>query len=139
MAHYFPPPALFSSGNRTHHPLSILSLQLPRRCGLSVPVCLSDRIPTCHSEPFPAHSPHTQVFSSINIYAQLPQVHLCQFDLAHQLRMRHGDVVESEDASAEFTKEVGSESDEDPEWELFVGKVRRLVTRYAMVDNLLSS
>lgn len=47
--------------------------------------------------------------------AQLPQLHLGHLDLAHQLLVRLGGVVEGQDAPAEADEQVGAEGDEGPE------------------------
>ncbi|KAL2279268.1 hypothetical protein FJTKL_13629 [Diaporthe vaccinii] len=47
--------------------------------------------------------------------AQLPQLPLGDLDLAHELVVRLGDVVEGQDAPAEADEQVGAEGDEGPE------------------------
>lgn len=46
---------------------------------------------------------------------QLPQLPLGDLDLAHELVVRLGDVVEGQDAPAEADEQVGAEGDEGPE------------------------
>lgn len=50
--------------------------------------------------------------------AQLPQLDLGGLDLAHELLMGGGDVVEGQHAPAEEDEEVGAEGDEGPEGKL---------------------
>lgn len=47
--------------------------------------------------------------------AQLPQLPLGDLDLAHELFVGLGDVVEGQDAPAEADEQVGAEGDEGPE------------------------
>lgn len=69
---------------------------------------------------FPASPPvSSNIFLSlVDIDAQFPQVGLGQLDLAHQLLVGGGYVVEGHDVPAESEEEVGAEGDEGPEGKL---------------------
>lgn len=57
----------------------------------------------------------------VNSNTSLPQILLRLFDLLHKLFVRFGDIVEGEDAVAEFREEVCAEGYDGPERELRVG------------------
>lgn len=82
--------------------------------------------------PFPPSHPQAiRAVALVHRDAELPQLDLGELDLAHDLGVRGGDVVEGEHAPAEAGEEVCPEGDEGPERELFSrvgGKAIRLVT-----------
>lgn len=55
---------------------------------------------------------------SVYVDAQRPQLDLCLRNLAHQLLVRVGNIVESQHAPAEAEEEECAEGDEEPEGEL---------------------
>lgn len=56
--------------------------------------------------------------SIVHLHPLQPQLALRNVNLAHQLRVRLGHIVEREHAVAEFGEEESAEGDEEPEWEL---------------------
>lgn len=66
------------------------------------------------------HAASSSIFASlpsplVHGDAQLPQLPLGDLDLAHELVVGLGDVVEGQDAPAEADEQVGAEGDEGPE------------------------
>lgn len=58
----------------------------------------------------------------VHVNAKLPKIDLGQLNLLHQLLVRCGNIVESEDAPAKTEEEERAEGNEGPEWELLVQK-----------------
>jgi hypothetical protein len=54
----------------------------------------------------------------VNLHTLSPQISPRQINLLHEFCVSLGDIVECEDAEAEFEEEVGTEGDEGPEWQL---------------------
>jgi len=54
----------------------------------------------------------------VNLHTLSPQISPRQINLLHEFCVCLGNVVECENAEAEFEKEIGTEGNEGPEWQL---------------------
>lgn len=68
------------------------------------------RTTTCHFyAPAPIHNPTKYAENLVNLHTLSLQISPRQIDLLHEFCVCLGDVVECEDAVAEFEEEVGTE------------------------------